>query len=48
LRMRVRGQGAEQQRGENREVPHTRSIGWVQARTLANSRGEDYEGTKCP
>jgi hypothetical protein len=48
LRIRVRGQGAEQQRGENRKVPHTRSIGWIQARTLANSRGEDYEGTKCP
>jgi hypothetical protein len=48
LRIRVRGQGAEQQRGENRKVPHTRSIGWIQARTLANSRGEDYEGTECP
>src|ERR1700722_1996064 len=24
-----------------------RSIGRVHARTLANSRGEDYEGTKC-
>jgi len=48
LRMRARGQGAEQQRGENRKVPHTRSIGWVHARTLANLRGEDYEGTTCP
>jgi hypothetical protein len=28
LRMRVRGQGAEQQRGENGKVPHTRSICW--------------------
>jgi hypothetical protein len=28
LRMRVRGQGAKQQRGENRKVPHSRSIGW--------------------
>src|SRR6266436_6207484 len=46
LRIRVRGQGAEQQRGENRKVPHTRSIGWVHARTLANWREEDYEGTK--
>ncbi len=45
LRIRVRGQGAEQQRGENRKVPHSRSIGWVHARTLANSREEDYEGT---
>src|ERR1700730_13411588 len=48
LRMRVRGQGAEQQRGKNRKVPHARSIGWVHARALANSRAEDYEGTKCP
>jgi hypothetical protein len=48
LRMRVRGQGAEQQRGENRKVPHARSIGRVHARTLANSRAQDYEGTKCP
>ena len=48
LRMRVRGQGAEQQRGENGKIPHPRSIGRVQARTLADSRGEDYEGTKCP
>src|SRR6266481_958022 len=47
LRIRVRGQGAEQQHGENRQVPHTRSIGWVHARTLTNSRGEDYEGTKA-
>jgi hypothetical protein len=28
LRLRVRGQGAEQQRGENGKVPHTRSICW--------------------
>jgi hypothetical protein len=48
LRMRVRRQGAEQQSGENPKVPHTGSIGWVHARTLTNSRGEDYEGTKCP
>jgi len=48
LRIRVRGQGAEQQRGENEKVLHTRSICRVDARTLANSRGEDYEGTKCP
>src|SRR6266403_2513245 len=46
LRIRVRGQGADQQRGENRQVPHARSIGWVHARTLANWREEDYEGTK--
>jgi hypothetical protein len=46
--MQVRGQGGEQQRGENRKVPHIRSIGWVHARTLTNSRPEDYEGTKCP
>jgi len=44
--MQVRGQGAEQQRGEDRRVPHLRSIGWVHARTLTNSREEDYEGTK--
>jgi hypothetical protein len=31
LRMRVRRQGAEQQRGENRKVPHLRSICWVHA-----------------
>src|SRR5712671_1251440 len=48
LRIRIRGQGAEQQRGKNRKVPHPRSIGWVHARTLANSRGKDYEGTKWP
>ena len=42
----VRGQGAEQQRGEKRKVPHATSIGWVQARTLGNSRREDYEGTR--
>jgi hypothetical protein len=47
LRIRVRGECAEQQRGENRKVPHPRSIGRGHARTLANSRGEDYEGTKC-
>jgi len=47
LRVRVRGQGAEQKRGENREVPHTKSIGWGNAGTLTNSRGEDYEGTEC-
>ena len=29
LRMRVRGQGTEQQRGENGKVPHPRSICWV-------------------
>ena len=29
LRIRVRGQGAEQQRGENEKVPHPRSICWV-------------------
>jgi hypothetical protein len=29
LRMRVGGQGAEQQRGENEKVPHPRSICWV-------------------
>ena len=48
LRMRVRGQCAEQQRGENGKVPHPGSICWVRGRTLANSQGEDYEGTKCP
>src|SRR5580692_9848824 len=48
LRIGVRGQDAEQQRGENGKVPHIRSICWVRARSLANSRGEDYEGTKCP
>src|SRR6266404_1978655 len=47
LRIRVRGQSAEQQPGENRKVPHTRSIGWVHARALANWREKDYEGTKC-
>jgi len=48
LGIRVRGQGAEQQRGEDGEVPHPRSICWVHARALANSRGGDYQGTKCP
>ena len=48
LRIRVRGQAAEQQCGENRKVPHTGSIGCGHVRTLANSREEDYEGTKCP
>src|ERR1700722_13915139 len=48
LRIQVRGQGAEKQRCENRKVPHTRSIGWLHARTLENSREEDYEGTKRP
>jgi hypothetical protein len=46
LRVRVRGEGAEQQRSENRKFPHTRSICWPSARTLANSRAEDYEGTR--
>src|SRR4029077_4374294 len=41
LRMRVRGQGAQQQRGENRKAPHNRSMGWVHARTLANWREGD-------
>ena len=30
LRIRVRGQGAEQQRSENEKLPHSRSICWVQ------------------
>src|SRR5579863_4747431 len=46
LRMRVRGQGAEQKRGENRKVLHNRSIGRGHALTVAKSIGEDYEGTK--
>ena len=29
LRIGVRGEGAEQQRGENGKVPHSRSICWV-------------------
>jgi hypothetical protein len=28
LRVQVRGEGAEQQRGENKRVPHPRSICW--------------------
>jgi hypothetical protein len=46
--MQVRGQGTEQQRGEDRKVPHTGSIGCGDVRTLANSREADYEGTKRP
>ena len=42
----VRGKRAEQQRGEEGKVLHPTSIGWVQARTLTNSRRVDYEGTK--
>jgi hypothetical protein len=46
LRIRVRGEGAQQHCGENGKVPHIGSICWVNARALANSRGRDYEGTK--
>ena len=50
--VQVRGQGGKQQhgedRGEDRKVPHIRSIGWVHCAHLTNSRREDYEGIKCP
>jgi hypothetical protein len=45
LRVRVRSEGAEQHGGENGKVPHVRSICWLNAGTLANSREKDYEGT---
>ena len=46
LGIRVRGEGAEQQCCEKAKVPHTRSICWDNARTLANSRWRNYEGTR--
>jgi len=44
LRIGVGGEGAEQHGGENGKVPHIKSICWLNACTLANSRGKDYEG----
>ena len=46
LRIRIRREGAEQECGQNGKFPHTRSICRATARTLANSRWKDYEGTR--
>jgi hypothetical protein len=45
LRARSGGKSAHEHGRKNGKILHVKSIGWVQAGELANSRASDYGGT---